>query len=211
MDLLRLLFRSDEPRSQAARPRSRSREMSSDEQAVDRYRYLLRTAPPETIEEAHAEAFAKLTPEQRSMVLQELDATLTPAEHAAGAPYDEDPRSLARLATRAEMRQPGTLERTWSGMPAGVGMGGIGMGGLMMGNFMSTIAGVIVGSAIADAFFGDAGYDGGSAEAADTSGDASGAEGGDFAAGDSGFGDGGMFGDMGGDSGGFGDFGGGDF
>jgi hypothetical protein len=175
---------------------SRSEQMSPDEQAVERYRYLLRTAPPETIEEAHVEAFAKLTPEQRRMVLQELDATLTPAERAAGASYDEDPRSLARLATRAEMRQPGTLERTWSGMPAGIGMGG-----LTMGNFMSTIAGVMVGSMIADAFLGNAGYDAGSAEAAD----ASGAEGGDFAAGDSGFGD------MGSDFGGFGDFGGGDF
>ena len=203
MDMLRRLFGSDEPRSQTAQSRPRSRQMSSDEQAVERYRYLLRTAPPETIEEAHAEAFARLTPEQRRMVLQELDSTLTPAERAAGAPYDEDPRSLARLATRAEMRQPGTLERTWSGMPAGAGMGGIGMGGLMMGNFMSTIAGVMVGSMIADAFLGNAGYNEGSAEAADAPADTSGAEGGDFAAGDSGFGD---FGDFGG-----GDFGGGDF
>ena len=198
MDMLRRLFGSDEPRSGTAQSRPRSHQMSSDEQAVDRYRYLLRTAPPETIEEAHAEAFARLTPEQRRMVLQELDSTLTPAERAAGAAYDEDPRSLARLATRAEMRQPGTLERTWSGMPAGMGMGG-----LMMGNFMSTIAGVIIGSAIADAFLGDAGYNEGSAEAADAPADTSGAEGGDFAAGDSGFGD---FGDFGG-----GDFGGGDF
>ena len=199
MDMLRRLFGSDEPRSQSPQSRPRSRQMSTDEQAVDRYRYLLQTAPPETIEEAHAEAFAKLTPEQRRMVLQELDSTMTPAERAAGAPYDEDPRSLARLATRAEMRQPGTLERTWSGMP-----GGMGMGGLMMGNFMSTIAGVVVGSLIADAFLGNAGYDEGSAEAADAPADASGAEGGDFAAGDSGFGD------FGGDFGG-GDFGGGDF
>jgi hypothetical protein len=198
MDLLRRLFGSDEPSSRTAQARPRSPQMSSDEQAVERYRYLLRTAPPETIEEAHAEAFARLTPEQRRMVLQELDSTLTPAERAAGAPYDEDPRSLARLATRAEMRQPGTLERTWSGMPAGMGMGGF-----MMGNFMSTIAGVIIGSAIADAFLGDAGYNEGSAEAADAPADTSGAEGGDFAAGDSGFGD---FGDFGG-----GDFGGGDF
>ncbi len=209
MDLLRRLFGSDEPRSETAQSRPRSREMSSDEQAVERYRYILRTAPPETIEEAHAEAFARLTPEQRRMVLQELDSTLTPAERATGVAYDEDPRSLARLATRAEMRQPGTLERTWSGMPAGVGMGGIGMGGLMMGNFMSTIAGVIVGSAIADAFLGDAGYGEGSAEAADASADTSGAESGDFSAGDSGFGDAGTFGDFG-DFGG-GDFGGGDF
>jgi len=195
LDMLRRLFGNDEPISQTAQSRPRSRQMSSDEQAVERYRYLLRTAPPETIEEAHAEAFAKLTPEQRRIVLQELDSTLTPAERAAGAPYDEDPRSLARLATRAEMRQPGTLERTWSGMP-----GGMGMGGLMMGNFMSTIAGVIIGSAIADAFLGNSGYNEGSGEAADASADASGAEGGDFAGGDSGFGD------FGG-----GDFGGGDF
>jgi hypothetical protein len=206
MDILRRLFGGDEPSSQAAQSRPRSREMSPDEQAVDRYRYLLRTAPPETIEEAHAEAFAKLTPEQRRMVLQELNSTLTPAERAAGATSDENPRSLARLATRAEMRQPGTLERTWSGMPAGLGMGS-----LMMGNFMSTIAGVMVGSMIADAFLGNAGYDQGSIEAADASADTSGAEGGDFGAGDSGFGDSGAVGDMGGDFGGFGDFGGGDF
>src|SRR5215213_769513 len=154
MDMLRRLFGDDEPRSRDARSLPRSRDLSPDEQAVERYRYLLRTAPPETIEDAHAEAFARLNPEQRRMVLQELDSTLTPAERAAGATYGEDPRWLARLATRAEMRQPGTLERTWSGMPAGMGMGG-----LMMGNFMSTIAGVMVGSMIADAFFGNSGYD----------------------------------------------------
>ncbi len=37
-------------------------EKSADEQALARYRYMLQTAPPETIEQAHAEAFAKLTP-----------------------------------------------------------------------------------------------------------------------------------------------------
>lgn len=213
MDMLRRLFGADDSRSQSARPRPRSREMSPDEQAIDRYRYLLRTAPPETIEEAHTEAFSKLTPEQRRMVMQELDSTLSPAERAAGVAADEDPRALARLATRAEMRQPGTLERTWSGMPAGQGMGGMGMGGFMAGNFMSTIAGVMVGSMIADAFLGNSGYDqgaGGDAGGAD----ASAAEGGDFG-GDTGAGDGGTFGDfggdVGGDFGGFGDFGGGDF
>jgi hypothetical protein len=211
MDMLRRLFGGDEQRAQTGRSAPSSRNLSPDEQAVERYRYLLRTAPPETIEEAHAEAFARLTPEQRRMVLQELDSTLTPTERAAGAAYDEDPRSLARLATRAEMRQPGTLERTWSGMPAGAGMGGIGMGGLMMGNFMSTIAGVVVGSMIADAFLGGAGYDAGSGETADASADTFGADGGDVGGGDSGLGEGGAFGDIGGDFGGFGDFGGGDF
>src|SRR5688500_12481269 len=132
MDMLRRLFGGDEAERQTTRAMPRRRDLSEDEQAVERYRYLLRTAPPETIEDAHAEAFAKLTPEQRRMALRELDATLTPAERSAGA-YDEEPRSLARLATRAEVRQPGTLERTWSGMPA---MGGVGMGGMFLNNFM---------------------------------------------------------------------------
>ena len=200
MDMLRRLFGGDEAERRPARAMPRRRELSEDEQAVERYRYLLRTAPPETIEEAHAEAFAKLTPEQRRMVLQELDSTLTPAERSAGA-YDEEPRSLARLATRAEVRQPGTLERTWNGMPA---MGGVGMGGMFFNNFLGTIAGVMVGSMIADAFLGDSGYDQGGA---DGSGDAAAADSGA----DAGFDDGGAFGDFGGDMGGFGDFGGGDF
>jgi len=200
MDMLRRLFGGEEERRPPARAMPRRGDLSADEQAVERYRYLLRTAPPETIEDAHAEAFAKLTPEQRRMVLQELDDTLTPAERAAAVAYDEEPRSLARLATRAEMRQPGTLERTWSGMPA---MGGVGMGGMFLNNFMGTIAGVMVGSMIADAFLGDSGYDQGAAASDAT------ADGGEFA--DAGFDEGGAFGDVGGDFGGFGDFGGGDF
>ncbi|KQR84966.1 hypothetical protein [Microbacterium sp. Leaf179] len=45
-----------------------------DRQAVERYRYLLRTAPPETVEQVHAEAFGRLTPAQRQQVLQEMSA-----------------------------------------------------------------------------------------------------------------------------------------
>ena len=204
MDALKRLFgMEDEPEPQR-RQAMPSRDLTPDEQAVERYRYLLRTAPPETIEEAHAEAFAKLTPEQRRLVLEELNRTLTPVEREAGVAYSEEPRSLARLATRAEMREPGTLERTWSGMPAPAGMG-VGFGGLMMGNFMGTIAGVVVGSMIADAFLGNSGYDQGSADGA-AAADAEGAESGEVA--DAGMGDAETFG---GDFGGFGDFGGGDF
>ena len=43
---------------------------SEDEQALARYRYMLKTAPPEAIEQAHAEAFEKLTPQQRRMLLE---------------------------------------------------------------------------------------------------------------------------------------------
>src|SRR3712207_4777912 len=96
-----------------------------DQAAIDRYRYMLRTAPPETVEQAHAEAFAKLTPEQRRKVLADLSAEVPPAERAAS----DDPRSLARMATRAEMRQPGTMERALGGR-GGMG-GGMGMGGMI--------------------------------------------------------------------------------
>lgn len=44
----------------------------SDEQALERYRYMLATAPPDEIERAHEEAFARLTPEQRRLALQAL-------------------------------------------------------------------------------------------------------------------------------------------
>lgn len=154
-----------------------------DQQAIERYRYMLRTAPPDDIERAHEEAFERLTPEQRATVLRELTRQVPESEAAAS----DDPRSLARMATRAEMRQPGTMERTFGGMQ-GPGLGGM---------FLSTLAGAFVGTAIAGAFFdNDAGSDAGSGDAESADAGA----GGDFD-------DGGGFdgGDMGGD------FGGGDF
>ncbi|TGJ96064.1 hypothetical protein DLJ96_09810, partial [Actinotalea fermentans ATCC 43279 = JCM 9966 = DSM 3133] len=62
---------------------------SEDDVAIDRYRYLLRTAPPEAVEQAHAEAFERLTPEQRRRVLTDLGENLPPAERATA----DDPRS----------------------------------------------------------------------------------------------------------------------
>ena len=73
----RLFGRKEEPQRQAAAPTYPShgdREYqppNADEQALQRYRYMLRTAPPETIEQAHEEAFAKLTPTQRAQALRE--------------------------------------------------------------------------------------------------------------------------------------------
>ena len=129
-----------------------------DEAAVERYRYMLRTAPPETIEQAHAEAFATLTPEQRRTVLTELGSQVPASERAAS----DDPKALARMATRAEMRQPGLLERTFSGrgggMGGGYGMGGgmgMGMGGMLAGGLFASMAGAFVGTAIAEEIFND--------------------------------------------------------
>jgi len=89
---------------------------STDEQALARYRYMLATAPPEDVERAHEEAFARLTPEQRQQALQAL------AQHVPeGEIRGDDPKSLARAATRAEVREPGTIERAWGGGGAGFG------------------------------------------------------------------------------------------
>jgi hypothetical protein len=188
-----------------------------DERAIERYRYLLATAPPEAVEQTHAEAFARLTPEQRRQVLQQL------AEHVPAAERQgDDPAGLARMATRTEMRRPGTLERTFGGVPGGAGGvrggagGGPGFGAMLGGSMLGTVAGVVVGTAIANTLFGPAFGDLGSdqfAGAADTGGDAgadAGPDTGSDHGGDAGGGagaDGG--GDVGGDFGG--DFGGGDF
>ena len=148
----------------------------------------MRTAPPDDIERAHEEAFQQLTPEQRAIVLRELTTQVPPSEAATS----DDPRSLARMATRAEMRQPGTMERTFGGMQ-GPGLGGM---------FLSTLAGAFVGTAIAGAFFdNDSAADSGGNDAASADGDAGDAN-------DAG--DGFDGGDMGGGDFG-GDFGGGDF
>jgi hypothetical protein len=150
---------------------------------------MLRTAPPDEIERAHEEAFAALTPQQRRMVLDELSRQVPPGERATS----DDPRSLARMATRAEIRQPGTIERTFGSMPAGPGLGGM---------FLSTLAGAFVGTAIAQAFFGnDPGYQGDQAGEGDYASEA------DAGGGEGEYG----FGEDAGTAGYEGDYGGGDF
>ena len=120
-------------------------EPSEDEQALARYRYMLKTAPPETIEQAHVEAFARLTPEQRRMLLEQLRAEMPEAERAYAA---DNPQSLARLATRAEVREPGTMERLFSSVPAT----GPGFGGIFAGSLLGSMAGSVLGTMLAQNF-----------------------------------------------------------
>jgi len=120
-------------------------EPSEDEQALARYRYMLKTAPPETIEQAHVEAFARLTPEQRRMLLEQLRAEMPEAERAYAA---DNPQSLARLATRAEVREPGTMERLFSRVPAT----GPGFGGIFAGSLLGSMAGSVLGTMLAQNF-----------------------------------------------------------
>jgi hypothetical protein len=191
----RLLGRDETPDRPARNASAPAR--SDDEIAVERYRYLLRTAPPETIEQVHAEAFEKLTPEQRQMVFDDLSSNAPHGE----APRDSSPAGLASAATRSELRQPGTLERSFGG---GAGGGGRapGFGSMVGGSLLGTVAGYVIGSAIVSSFL----------PPMDGSGEA-GSEGDTGSEGDAGSGDAGS--DAGGDAGGWdasgGDFGGGDF
>ena len=191
MGLFDRLFGTEE---QTAAPRPPQRPRTDDEIAVERYRYLLRTAPPEAIEQVHAEAFAKLTDEQRALIFTELSENAPAGE----APRGQDPQSLAQAATRSELRQPGTLERSFQG-PS--------FGSMVGSSILGTVAGFVIGSALVSAFMPDFG---GSSDAsadssdasADGSADSSADAGGDYGSADSGAGS---------DFGGGGDFGGGDF
>jgi hypothetical protein len=208
-----------------------------DEQAVARYRYLLRTAPPEQIEQAHVEAFGQLSTDQRQQVLAQLAAAVPAGER----PRTDDPETLARVATRAEMRQPGTLERALGGYGPGYGSGygaangpgygaangpgygrggyggGMGMGSMIGGSLLGTIGGLVIGTAVADALFdtgaGDGGLFGGGDEngGGDGGGDQNMADGGDYGGDPGGDFGGGVQDDFGGGDFGGGDFGGGDF
>ncbi|MCU1475964.1 MAG: hypothetical protein JWQ64_657 [Subtercola sp.] len=193
-----------------ARSAAKPSPASPDEIAVERYRYLLRTAPPETVEEVHREAFAKLTPQQRDLIFSELTANAP----AGDAPADASPNALARSATRSEIRQPGVLEKSFSG--GGGAGGGIGFGGVFASSLLGSVAGYVIGSSIAQAFIPDSvGADAAAGDqpadtAGDTSGDGSGGDGsgGASAGGDTVLADGGDTSGAGSDFGG--DFGGGD-
>jgi hypothetical protein len=219
----RLMGREPKTTPQAAggaRPRAAAPGAGSspDELALERYRYMLRTAPPEDIERAHEEAFATLSADQRRMVLEGLAREVPPGE----VPGSDDPASLARLATRAELRQPGTMERTFApGASSGFGMPGLGS------MFLYSLAGSFIGTAVAQSFFDNdtgfdqgyaSGYDQGYQQGSDSdTGTAEYQEGGyaegqgeDLGA-DAGFGGDTGGGDFGGGDFGGGDFGGGDF
>ena len=150
-----------QPPARGGEAQGTSQQELSDEQALQRYRYLLRTAPPEAIEQVHQEAFARLTPEQRAQVLQELNAA-APAHERITDPSRNDAQTLARMATRAELRQPGTLERRLSGP----GAAGPGLGGMFASSLMGSVVGSVIGSAIAHQFLGGFGH-----SPMDTSGD----------------------------------------
>lgn len=79
------------------------------DQAMARWRYLLGTAPPEALSEAHARGLESLGEMPRAEVMQRLRAALSALEPGAMVPSDAG--VLVRAAARAERRTPGFLER----------------------------------------------------------------------------------------------------
>ena len=193
MGLLNRIFGTDSHKAGAGRRPP----PGSDTYSLERYRYMLQTAPPETIEQAHAEAFEQLTPEQRRQVLAELARSAPQRERSSieRTPTD-DPRALARVATRAEIRQPGLMERTLGASP------GAGFGAGLLGSFAAAFA----GSMVANTFFSAlGGFDGFGEDAA------GGEDGADASAVDDRDGSLAGVGDLDGDADGAGDLDGGDF
>jgi hypothetical protein len=120
------------------------------------------------------------------MALRDLSAAVPEHERTGG----DDPRSLARMATRAETNRPGTVERAFGG---GGGMLG-GMGGTLLGSFAAAFAGSLVAQALFSELGGEeaaAAGDGAEGEAGDAGGDTGTGDvgGGDIGGGDIGGGD----------------------
>lgn len=81
---------------------------SGGDAALRRYRHVVGTAPIESVEQAHAEAFVELRETQRAALYEELSRVSGTGER----PLSSEPATLARSASRAERRRPGALEST---------------------------------------------------------------------------------------------------
>ncbi|QOD42640.1 cation-transporting ATPase [Clavibacter zhangzhiyongii] len=157
---------SGHPEQQQYGRRQAGQLTEADRIALGKYDYLLRTADPEQLEQVHQDAFERLTPAQRELVLARLTEEL---------PAHERPRSgsaadLARAATRGQTSRPGLMQRVLGGhrtsnrgsrngaaMFAGGAAAGVGVaaiGGVAVavasGAALSAAAGPLLSGAMAD-------------------------------------------------------------
>jgi hypothetical protein len=89
-----------------------------DEEVMGRHDEVAQHLSPEEYEEVAHEAFARLSPEERSSLAAEL--------RAHGAEHGDDPRALARAAGAAQRQQPGLFGRVLGGVGGGGGSGLLG-------------------------------------------------------------------------------------
>lgn len=114
--------------------------------AVARYQYLLRTASPDQIEQAHEKAFAAMSQAERQQVLQALSQT-------GEVPTDASAATLARSATRLEVSQPGTLQNVLGSAQSAVGSS-------TGKTLLTSVAGGFIGSGIFSVLTGGDGVGG---------------------------------------------------
>lgn len=69
---------------------------------VRQYRFLLREAAPEAVEEAHIQAMTRLSPEQRLLILTSIQHGLLAGQRLSS----EDISKMARLIVLGERRSP---------------------------------------------------------------------------------------------------------
>jgi hypothetical protein len=133
-----------QPQQTGGRP-GRTPSTDADRVAIAKYDYLLKTADPERLEQAHHDAFARLTPEQRQQVLQRLNAEVPQRDRST----DASPAGLARAATRGETSRPGTMRKVLAG--TAIGGGALAVGGLAVavagGAVLSAAAGPVLAQA----------------------------------------------------------------
>ncbi|PZE85229.1 cation-transporting ATPase [Curtobacterium sp. MCBD17_032] len=133
-----------QPQQNGGRP-GRTPSTDADRVAIAKYDYLLKTADPERLEQAHHDAFARLTPEQRQQVLQRLNAEVPQHDRST----DASPAGLARAATRGETSRPGTMRKVLAG--TAIGGGALAVGGLAVavagGAVLSAAAGPVLAQA----------------------------------------------------------------
>jgi hypothetical protein len=103
MGLLDRLFRGRRtPEAVDARP-------LTPDQAMARWRYLVRRAPPEVLSETHARGLDSLGEVPRAEVVQRLRAALSALD--SGVMVPSDAAVVVRAAAGMERRTPGFLER----------------------------------------------------------------------------------------------------
>jgi hypothetical protein len=119
---------------------ARTATSDADRAAIARYDYLLKTADPQRVEQIHRDAFARLTPTQRTLVEERMRAELEPGER----PRSSSPDDLARAAGRAEAMRPGRMR----GLLSRVRGGGGGGAAVMAGGAAVGVLGAVAGGAV---------------------------------------------------------------
>ncbi|HEV7148422.1 MAG TPA: hypothetical protein VGN48_15635 [Pedococcus sp.] len=82
-------------------------EVDHEDLSVRQYRYLLRTAPLDAMEEAHVEVLSRLAPSRRAVVLRAVQEGLVAGLRLS----PDDVRRIAHLIVLGERRSPGAFLR----------------------------------------------------------------------------------------------------